>query len=44
MQLNKIIEDYVVSEQITPDDIDTIRRQGLKPYFVTGPTMKKIIK
>ena len=37
MQLNKIIEDYVVSEQITPDDIDTIKKAGFKTIFCNRP-------
>ena len=37
MQLNKIIEDYVVSEQITPDDINTIKKAGFKTIFCNRP-------
>ena len=37
MQLNKIIEDYVVSEQIKPDDINTIKKAGFKTIFCNRP-------
>ena len=37
MQLNKIIEDYVVSEQVTPDDIKHIKEAGFKTIFCNRP-------
>ena len=37
MQLNKIIEDYVVSEQVTPDDIKHIKEAGFKTIFWNRP-------
>ena len=41
MQLNKIIDDYVVSEQITADDIKKIKEAGFKTFFVIDQIMKK---
>ena len=37
MQLNKIIDDYVVSEQITSDDIQKIKEAGFKTIFCNRP-------
>jgi|TARA_B100000768_G_C11199010_1_gene340869 sulfide:quinone oxidoreductase len=37
MQLNKIIDDYVVSEQITADDIQKIKEAGFKTIFCNRP-------
>lgn len=37
MQLNKIIEDYFVSEQVTPDDIKHIKEAGFKTIFCNRP-------
>jgi len=42
MQLNKIIEDYVVSEQITVDDIQTIKEAGFKTIFCNRPDNEEI--
>ena len=42
MQLNKIIDDYVVSEQITVDDIQTIKEAGFKTIFCNRPDNEEI--
>ena len=42
MQLNKIIDDYVVSEQITVDDIQTIKEAGFKTIFCNRPDKEEI--
>ncbi|MDB4097053.1 TIGR01244 family sulfur transferase [Methylophilaceae bacterium] len=42
MQLNKIIDDYVVSEQITVDDIQTIKEAGFKTIFCNRPENEEI--
>ena len=33
MMLNKIIEDYVVSDQITEEDIEQLKEAGFKTIF-----------
>ena len=42
MQLNKIIDDYVVSEQVTVDDIQTIKEAGFKTIFCNRPDNEEI--
>ena len=42
MQLNKIIDDYVVSEQITADDIQKIKEAGFKTIFCNRPDNEEI--
>ena len=42
MQLNKIIDDYVVSEQITIDDIQKIKEAGFKTIFCNRPDNEEI--
>ncbi|XOJ84554.1 TIGR01244 family sulfur transferase [Methylophilaceae bacterium Uisw_099_01] len=42
MQLNKIIDDYVVSEQITLDDIQKIKEAGFKTIFCNRPDNEEI--
>jgi sulfide:quinone oxidoreductase len=42
MQLNKIIDDYVVSEQVTVDDIQTIKDAGFKTIFCNRPDNEEI--
>ena len=37
MMLNKIINDYVVSDQITEDDIKTLKEAGFKTIFCNRP-------
>ena len=37
MQLNKIIEDYIVSDQVTLDDIKKIKEAGFKTIFCNRP-------
>ena len=37
MMLNKIIEDYVVSDQITEEDIEQLKEAGFKTIFCNRP-------
>jgi uncharacterized protein (TIGR01244 family) len=37
MMLNKIIDDYVVSDQITEADIETLKAAGFKTIFCNRP-------
>ena len=37
MMLNKIIEDYVVSDQITEDDVNKLKEAGFKTIFCNRP-------
>lgn len=37
MMLNKIIDDYVVSDQITEDDIEKLKDAGFKTIFCNRP-------
>ena len=37
MKLNKIIEDYVVSDQITEEDIEKLKEAGFKTIFCNRP-------
>ena len=37
MKLNKIIDDYVVSDQIQTEDITTIKNKGFKTIFCNRP-------
>jgi len=37
MMLNKIIDDYVVSDQITEEDIEKIKEAGFKTIFCNRP-------
>jgi len=37
MMLNKIIDDYVVSDQITEEDIETLKSAGFKTIFCHRP-------
>ena len=37
MMLNKIIEDYVVSDQITEEDIEQVKKAGFKTIFCNRP-------
>ncbi len=37
MQLNKIIDDYFVSEQITENDINLLKEKGFKTIFCNRP-------
>ena len=37
MMLNKIIDDYVVSDQITEDDIKSLKEAGFKTIFCNRP-------
>ena len=37
MMLNKIIDDYVVSDQITEEDIEQVKKAGFKTIFCNRP-------
>jgi uncharacterized protein (TIGR01244 family) len=37
MMLNKIIEDYVVSDQITEEDLEQLKEAGFKTIFCNRP-------
>ena len=37
MKLNKIIDDYVVSDQIQTEDITIIKNKGFKTIFCNRP-------
>jgi len=44
MKLNKIIDDYVVSDQIQTEDIQSLKIKDSKLFFVIGLTMRKPTK
>jgi sulfide:quinone oxidoreductase len=42
MKLNKIIEEYVVSDQINAQDISVLKQHGFKTIFCNRPDSEEI--